>query len=256
MDTDKKKYQYEFSDMHKDVMYNSDRREQKAQKTIAVIQDCLKSVGKESRKLSLLDIGCSTGYMTKLYSSYFKEVTGIDIDQNAVKYAQENNSDESVKFQIGNAMDVDFPSNSFDVITCSHIYEHVPDAKRLLSEIYRVLKPKGFCYFAAGNRLNFMEAHYRLPLLSIIPKPLAHHYIRLAGKADFYYETHLSLWDLKKLVRKFELIDYTLDIIRDPVKYSATEMVSPDSIRQKIFLVILKFAYWSCPTYRACQVFS
>ena len=38
--------------------------------------------------------------------------------------------------------DISFVDNSFDLIMCTHVLEHVPDDKKAMSELYRVLKPK------------------------------------------------------------------------------------------------------------------
>lgn len=40
--------------------------------------------------------------------------------------------------------DIPFESNSFDVVMCNHVLEHVNDADRCISELYRVLKPGGW----------------------------------------------------------------------------------------------------------------
>jgi SAM-dependent methyltransferase len=37
-----------------------------------------------------------------------------------------------------------FENDSYDIVICNHVLEHVPDDKKALSEIYRVLKPEGF----------------------------------------------------------------------------------------------------------------
>lgn len=37
-----------------------------------------------------------------------------------------------------------FPGNHFDAIVCNHVLEHVPDDRRAMSELYRVLKPGGW----------------------------------------------------------------------------------------------------------------
>ena len=188
------KYQESFSAQY-EVLYNYAERQYKANKIIAVLKDFLKG---DLKKLKLLDIGSSTGIMTNLLSEHFSETIGIDIDEQGVKYSNENFKNEHLSFRIDDAMNLSFSDNSFDVVNCSHIYEHVPDSKKLMSEIYRVLRPGGVCFLAAGNRFTFMEAHYHLPLLSVIPKWMAHKYIKIFKRVDLYYETHLTYWGLKK----------------------------------------------------------
>ena len=39
---------------------------------------------------------------------------------------------------------IDFPADTFDVIYCSHVLEHVPDDRRAMAEMWRVLKPSGW----------------------------------------------------------------------------------------------------------------
>jgi len=40
--------------------------------------------------------------------------------------------------------DIQYPDETFDVIYCSHVLEHVPDDKKAMREFYRVLKPEGW----------------------------------------------------------------------------------------------------------------
>lgn len=40
--------------------------------------------------------------------------------------------------------DIQWPDDSFDVIYCCHLLEHVPDDRKAISEIFRVLKPGGW----------------------------------------------------------------------------------------------------------------
>jgi len=40
--------------------------------------------------------------------------------------------------------DIPYPENSFDVIYCSHVLEHVPDDRKAMREFFRVLKPGGW----------------------------------------------------------------------------------------------------------------
>lgn len=41
-------------------------------------------------------------------------------------------------------MDIDFPDDTFDVIYCSHVLEHVADDRRAIRELHRVLAPGGW----------------------------------------------------------------------------------------------------------------
>ena len=77
------KYQYNLSGKHQS-MFDGDMRINKASKTLAVLQDFLT----DTKGLILLDIGCSSGIMTKEYSKSFKKVFGIDIDEQAVEFAK------------------------------------------------------------------------------------------------------------------------------------------------------------------------
>ena len=78
---------------------------------------------------------------------------------------------------------------------------------------------------------------------------MAHWYLRLLGRGSFYYENHLTYWGLRKLVSRFELLDYTIKVVEDPVRFHAAEVVRPGSLAQKISRLLLSVVYWACPTY-------
>ncbi len=239
-----REYQYNFSEKFPEL-YDIEGRVRKASKTISILQDALG----ELSSFNLLDIGSSTGIMTNEYSKYFTNTVGIDIDQEAVEFSKKNYKKESLEFLCVPIEELDYSDGHFDVITCSHIYEHVPDANELLKEIYRLLKPGGVCYFAAGNRYKIIEGHYKLPFLSFFPKKLSNVYLVITNKGKKYYENHLSLRNLKKLVNDFEIIDYTIETIKNPEKYNATDLIIPNSLKQKIYLFLTKFFYFLVPTY-------
>jgi ubiquinone/menaquinone biosynthesis C-methylase UbiE len=180
---------------------------------------------------------------------YFGEVVGIDIDRPAVEYAKATHKKDNLKFFQADSLNIEMPENYFDTVICAQVYEHVPDAVMMMDEIYRVLKPGGVCYFAAGNRLNIMEPHYHLPFLSVVPRPLAHLYVKWSGKGSFYYEKHLSYWGLKHLVRRFGIIDYTRSIIDNPQRFSADYMLNTSAMKTIIARWVVKYAFWLCPGY-------
>lgn len=236
-------YQYDYSEIMPSV-YDIEAREKKAVTTAAVLEDFF---GGPLSGLECLDVGGSTGVIDHRLAQEFRRVVGVDIDEKAVAYAQDNFKRDNLSFQIGDAMQLDFEDESFDVVICSHVYEHVPDAVRMMDEIYRVLRPGGVCFFAGNVWLMVNEPHYNLPFLSVLPRPLAHLYLRVTGKGRFYYEKHLSYGQLRKLVGRFSFHNYTQRVVEDPVRYRVEYMLRPGSIKAWLARVVARYLYWASP---------
>jgi ubiquinone/menaquinone biosynthesis C-methylase UbiE len=238
-------YQYGFS-TDRPYVYDVAARERKARTMVAVLEDYLPL---PLETYDLLNVGGSTGIIDNYLSEHFRRVVGVDIDEPAILHARKSYQRNNLRFEVADALNLPFEDNSFDVVVCSHVYEHVPDPHLMFTEIYRVLKPGGICYFSAGNRLAWNEPHYNLPLLSVLPRILAHLYIRLAGKAPYYHEKHLSYWGLKSLVKRFSCTDYTKKLVAEPGKYHTNYMIRPQSLKARLAQVTLKLAYWASPGY-------
>ncbi len=227
------------------VLKDVQGRTQKFRKIISVLQDFHPG----TQSLNCLDIGCSSGIITSLLGNHFRLAIGIDIDQEAIQYAKNHSSSPRVQFLIADSLVLPFHDNSMDVIVCNHVYEHVPVADQMMDEVHRVLKEDGFCYFSAGNKYMMIEGHYKLPFLSWFPKPIAHRYLKITRKGNYYYEDHLSLKGLKHLVRKFQIHDYTLSIIRNPEKFFAIDIFHIQTFLYRCIRWVAPYLYPWIPTY-------
>jgi len=94
---------------------------------------------------SLLDVGCAKGFMLhdfKLLMPKLK-VTGLDISTYGVEHAI-----DTVKpfLQVGNATDLPFEDNSFDLVICINTVHNLPleQCKKALREIQRVSRKNAF----------------------------------------------------------------------------------------------------------------
>lgn len=201
-----------------EAMHSTLGRRRKAQTMLAVLNEAL---GARLSASDVLNLGCSTGIIDEFLAPYVRTMTGVDIDAPAVALAESRRLASNLVFRIEDAMDLKFSDASFDVVICSQVYEHVPNAPRMMVEIERVLRPGGLCYFAATNRWAVMEKHYHLPFLSWLPRTLANTYVRLSGKGGAYYETHLGYGGLLKLADAFVIDDWTGKIIAAPEAYNA-----------------------------------
>jgi predicted SAM-dependent methyltransferase len=72
-----------------------------------------------------------------------KPLTDIFIKHNNINYlsADLNPENAMIKMDITN---IQFPDNSFDAILCNHVLEHIPDDRKAMAELLRVLRPAGW----------------------------------------------------------------------------------------------------------------
>lgn len=103
-----------------------------------------------------LDIGCGTGYFTLALARAGAEVTGIDRAEAIVARARDNAHREGLEpeFVTGDAAQLPFPPESFDLVTSitSLCFAEAPE--RVLREARRVLKPSGRIVIGELNALS------------------------------------------------------------------------------------------------------
>lgn len=98
--------------------------------------------------MHVLDVASALGAPARhIAKDYGVRVTGLDF---TVAYIEEANKrtkaaglDKSILFVRGNAMDMPFPAETFDVVWGQEAWCHVLDKDKLIAEAYRVLKPGG-----------------------------------------------------------------------------------------------------------------
>lgn len=117
------------------------------------IDEQLKWSGAPSDIKSVLDVGCGIGGTSRYLAKKFPEatVTGISISDAQIARATKLASAQGVlnaKFELKDALKMDFPDNSFDLVWAIESGEHMPDKKRYVEEMARVLKPGGTLVFA------------------------------------------------------------------------------------------------------------
>jgi SAM-dependent methyltransferase len=98
----------------------------------------------------VLEVGSGRGGGASYVSRYLqpRSVTGLDFSQEAVDLCNRNRKAPGLSFIRGDAQAMPFPDSSFDAvinIESSHCY---PSMERFLSEVHRVLRPRGSFVFA------------------------------------------------------------------------------------------------------------
>ena len=102
----------------------------------------------------MLDVGCGEGrhIFGVMQDHPMMKCIGIDMDKASLNKAEEGYeyfksiSNAGAEFFIGSAYSLPFESDSFDLIVCSEVLEHLHEYNDAIKEIHRVLKPGGKFY--------------------------------------------------------------------------------------------------------------
>lgn len=121
---------------------------------------------------AILDLGCSTGGFLASLKSPAWELFGIEMSEGVAREAEARTA---ARVFVGDILDAPFPADSFDAITCFHVFEHLYQPREVLAKVAEWLKPGGIFYTmmpnidSAGARI-FKSYWYALEL----PRHLYH----------------------------------------------------------------------------------
>lgn len=120
----------------------------------------------------LLDVGCGTGPMIELLAKELpgKNYTGLDLTPRMIEVANQKGIDGS-HFVVGDAEDLPFDDESFDVVICANSFHHYPRPQRFFDEVARVLRPGGRLVlrdYTAAAPIVWLMNHVEMPLANLI----------------------------------------------------------------------------------------
>ncbi|MBM3349037.1 MAG: bifunctional 2-polyprenyl-6-hydroxyphenol methylase/3-demethylubiquinol 3-O-methyltransferase UbiG [Betaproteobacteria bacterium] len=153
----------------------------------------------------VLDVGCGGGILAESLSKAGATVTGIDLSSKALKVAElhQLESGTSVRYLTISAEDLaKEESQSYDVVTCMEMLEHVPDPSSVVQACAKLCKPGGHIFFSTLNRnpksylFAIIGAEY---ILQLLPKG-THQYekfIKPSELAQFTRAAGLEVIELK-----------------------------------------------------------
>ncbi len=95
--------------------------------------------------LKWLDVGCGTGAFTSviLEACAPKSIVGIDAMETQLVGAKSRVTDERVDFRVGDAQALPFDDDAFDAAASALVLNFVPDHKKMVTEMKRVVRPSG-----------------------------------------------------------------------------------------------------------------
>lgn len=103
----------------------------------------------------ILEIGCGDGFYLHILSNLGirLQITGVDIDKNALKSARKNLSSKKIRLLHGDVLNnLPFGPSEFDKIIMSEVCEHLDDDVKGLKEARRLLKKNGLLVITVPNK--------------------------------------------------------------------------------------------------------
>src|SRR5438876_7366584 len=99
----------------------------------------------------VLEIGCNTGYGTKIISRVCRRIIGVDLSASALKVAAERYSGANINYLLIDGLKLPFADGEFELIISFQVIEHISNYDTYLSELKRVLAPAGMVIFTTPN---------------------------------------------------------------------------------------------------------
>lgn len=133
----------------------------------------------------VIDIGCGDGQVTIRYKEKIGgEITGVDGVDARLKAALDKGVDKIVAAELEKKWPL--KDSSFDVVVSNQVIEHILDIDHFIKEIYRILKPGGYCVISTENLsswhnilaliLGFQDFSHHILEKRHISNPLSLHY--------------------------------------------------------------------------------
>jgi len=138
---------------------------------------------------SVVDVGCGGGILAEAMAGRGAQVTGIDLADKPLKVAMlhgtETGSRVDYRLISAEALAVEAPE-TYDVVTCMEMLEHVPEPASTIAACARMCKPGGWVFFSTINRnpksflFAIVGAEY---VLGLLPKG-THEYARFIRPSE------------------------------------------------------------------------
>lgn len=166
--------------------------------------------------MRILELGCGTGDMWKEHLGRLEEVEELvltDFSSGMLASAREKlGENKHISYNVVDAQSIPYEDNSFDIVIANMMLYHVPDIRKGLSEIRRVLKTDGTFYCATYGEHGIMEYVSGLLQEYHVESKLNKNFTLQNGKEilnhQFNHVVRLNYEDALEVTDIGDLIDY------------------------------------------------
>jgi 2-polyprenyl-3-methyl-5-hydroxy-6-metoxy-1,4-benzoquinol methylase len=156
-----------------------------------------------------LEYGPGSGIYLPILSNYFDMVIAADVEMAYLSGIQTSvKSFGNLQLEVDNIQDSHFLNESFDLVLCSEVLEHVSSPDKALNNLYRILAPGGIAIVTTPQRYSLMELFCKIAFL-----PGVINLVRFVYQESILESGHISLKtyaELNAMINQvgFEVIDH------------------------------------------------
>jgi SAM-dependent methyltransferase len=111
-------------------------------------RDRLQVLRQHRQSGTMLDLGCSSGGFLGFFRGDSWKLYGIEMSDECAKKAEARTG---ANVFVGDILDAPYPPESFDVITCFDVLEHLYEPLQVMTKVREWLKPEGIFYVQVPN---------------------------------------------------------------------------------------------------------
>jgi 2-polyprenyl-6-hydroxyphenyl methylase/3-demethylubiquinone-9 3-methyltransferase len=106
-----------------------------------------------------LDVGCGGGLLAEEFAAMGLTVMGIDPSEKSLEAARAHAAQRGlhIDYRPGSGDALPFETESFELVSCCDVLEHIPNWDAVIGEIARVLKPGGVFFYDTVNRTLYSK---------------------------------------------------------------------------------------------------
>ena len=99
-----------------------------------------------SRDMNVLELACGTGQLSFPLSPYVRLWEATDFSSNMIAEAKRQVASSRLHFSVQDATDLPYAPETFDAVVISNALHILPEPDKVMAEIRRVLKPRGWLF--------------------------------------------------------------------------------------------------------------
>lgn len=154
-----------------------------------------------------LEVGPGSGIYLPILCELFTEVSGVDIEPVYLDHARPLLKKYAhLSLKVDDITNSKLSPQSFDLILCTEVIEHIPDSKRALSEMHKLLKPGGALILSTPQRYSPLELAAKVAFL-----PGVIQLVRLIYGEAILDSGHINLMTETEVTKQLHNAGFTIE---------------------------------------------